>query len=1171
VSGGEGGSGGPLREAGALAPYPRPAVAMGTIPPGTVIPSIQHPWLFCSDTSSKNEFLSRNSELSDLYHYGQVRAMYKRKAEKVRPVDSHESDGSTPGGRPDWKERAIRQQLLTVPVRELGPYDHLFEPRYTSKPVGYRLTPKRLKDVLVGIELSAPERHIFEAMLVAREPALSWDFSEIGRCSLEVQPPVKIRTVKHQAWQVPTYSVPRALRQELVEMLQERINAGILEPCYGPYRNPWFLVKKKNGKHRFINSAVHMNRVTIRDALIPPNVDEFAEDVAGRPLVSLVDIFSGYDNITLHEESRDMTAVQTPLGLLRQTTLLQGATNSPAQFIRVVLRILKDHLPEKASPYVDNIVVKNARGQSMKDIAMPGVRQAVLDHVIRLDGVLADIERSGCTIAGGKSHFLSQRLEVVGYECGPNGRWPSQSKVAAILNWPDCRNAKEARGFLGVCTYYRMFIFRFAIIAEPIFRLLRKDAEFVWSVEQQQAMDGLKVALTTAPALRPLDYSENAGEIIVMVDASGTGFGVVLAQVGDDGMRHPVRYDSGLWTSAERKYDAVKLECRALLQALKKLRPYLYGVQFVVETDANTLVAQLNRTATDLPNAMVTRWLAWIQMFDFDVRHVPGKKNVVADALSRKPTGPIADEDGELDDWVDNHLDAVHVNVRPIAVWQPSGDGSASPAGEDSDAPLDGTYGEQSQQIARWLLTMRRPAQMTRSEFRNFKRSAMRYVVRDRQLFRKQSKNVPLVRVVDDARGREEILARLHDESGHRGREGTYRKVADRYFWDGMFKDVARYVKTCQPCQLRTLRRQEEALHPTWTSTLGDKWAVDVVHMPSAEGYNHLVLAREDISGWVEGRSLRSTKSRSVARFLYEDVICRHGVCRYLVNDGGPENRLWTEILMETYGIQNVRISAYHPQANGMVERGHQPVVDALSKLESNTLRPWPRRLHGVLWADRTTVRAATGMTPAAVMYGQDHTLPVELLFPTWRVTAWDGIQTTAQLLAARAAQLDRRDEDVAEAMLRLRRHREWNKEYFDAVRNIRPEELRVGDLVLVFDSRRDTDMSSARKLAPRWRGPFRVAETREGLGSYRLEELDGTRHERSYPGRLLKRFHRRSGHSDIAADIPDREETQNVTPRVVRRALQGVVIPRPEIDPAEFQYFSDDDDIDGNLDGEYH
>jgi len=196
-----------------------------------------------------------------------------------------------------------------VPQPYFGPFDHLLEPRYSDEPVGFRLTPARLKDVIVGIDLHPNEEVFFHAMLKKREPAMAWNFSDLGRLGEEVMPAVKVRTVPHEAWQAPTYPVPRAVRPELVKMLQERVKAGIMEECYGAYRNPWFLVKKKSGTHRFINSAVHMNAVTLRDALIPPNVDEFAEDIAGRPLVSLVDIFSGYDNISSHPESRDMTAV----------------------------------------------------------------------------------------------------------------------------------------------------------------------------------------------------------------------------------------------------------------------------------------------------------------------------------------------------------------------------------------------------------------------------------------------------------------------------------------------------------------------------------------------------------------------------------------------------------------------------------------------------------------------------------------------------------------------------------------------------------------------------------------------------------------------------------------------------------------------------------------------
>ena len=110
------------------------------------------------------------------------------------------------------------------------------------------------------------------------------------------------------------------------------------------------------------------------------------------------------------------------------------------------------------------------------------------------------------------------------------------------------------------------------------------------------------------------------------MDACGLGFGAILQQEDRDGKRHPVLYESGLWTPAESRYDAVKLECPWLLRAVKKFRYYLYGVRFLVEIDARTLVHQLNQPTSDLPGTVVGRWIAYIRLFDFEIRHVAGTK-----------------------------------------------------------------------------------------------------------------------------------------------------------------------------------------------------------------------------------------------------------------------------------------------------------------------------------------------------------------------------------------------------------------------------------------------------------------------------------------------------------------------------------------------------------------
>ena len=278
--------------------------------------------------------------------------------------------------------------------------------------------------------------------------------------------------------------------------------------------------------------------------------------------------------------------------------------------------------------------------------------------------------------------------------------------------------------------------------------------------------------------------------------------------------------------------------------------------------------------------------------------------------------------------------------------------------------------------------------------------------------------------------------------------------------------------------------------------------------MHHCEGYRFLVVARCDLSGWVEAKPLRTLSSRAVADFLWEDVICRHGCFGKLIIDGGSENKDAVAELTRRYGVKRVVVSAYHPQANGMIERGHKPIVDALSKMSDRGSTNWVRNLPAVLWADRSTVRTSTGLTPYYICCGSEPVLPIELGVIIWRILTWSEIHSTADLLAMRARQLQLRDEDLEEATLHLQRMRLEGKERHDLKHGIRNEELAVGSIVLLHDTRREKDMS--RKLSYKWLGPYRICDMVKDKGTYMLEELDGSRLADTFAGDRVKKFYLR-------------------------------------------------------------
>ena len=148
---------------------------------------------------------------------------------------------------------------------------------------------------------------------------------------------------------------------------------------------------------------------------------------------------------------------------------------------------------------------------------------------------------------------------------------------------------------------------------------------------------------------------------------------------------------------------------------------------------------------------------------------------------------------------------------------------------------------------------------------------------------------------------------------------------------------------------------------------------------------------------------------------------------------------------------------------------------------------------------------------------------PIELEIPTWQILPWNEVYSTADLLAMRARQLQRRDEDLEEATLHLQRMRLKGKERHDDKHDICVEELTVGQVVLLHDTRREKDMS--RKLAFKWLGPYRISNAVKDKGTYMLEELDGLQLAGTFAGDRLKKFHPRQRlQLDHAPDLDDEE-----------------------------------------------
>ena len=157
--------------------------------------------------------------------------------------------------------------------------------------------------------------------------------------------------------------------------------------------------------------------------------------------------------------------------------------------------------------------------------------------------------------------------------------------MEAVKSWPRPKDKHQLSSFLGLCTYYRVFISGFANIAKPLNRLIEQKRRFKWSAETETAFQTLKEALCTTPVL---GYPRPGEMFIVDTDASNVGIGGVLSHV-QDGSEHVIAYFSKTLSKAERNYCVTRRKLLAIVKTLEHFHKYLYGQEFHLHTDHSAL------------------------------------------------------------------------------------------------------------------------------------------------------------------------------------------------------------------------------------------------------------------------------------------------------------------------------------------------------------------------------------------------------------------------------------------------------------------------------------------------------------------------------------------------------------------------------------------------------
>lgn len=889
------------------------------------------------------------------------------------------------------------------------------------------------KQVLhINEELSSTQKSALFEILDDNCKAFAWKISQLGQSKLE---PFKINVDLNNPVAEKFYRKSIQESKIIRDQVKELLDAGIIRPSKSAWGSNPLVVQKRTApgaprQYRMVVSYKAVNKVTPTESFEMPDIETILHSLNGSRYFTKVDMMNGYFQIPMVNEYIPVTAFYTEEQLYEYTVMPFGLKNAPSHFVRCMRDCLNDLIWKKyVVLYMDDILVP---GHSFENMLM------------KLDAVLKRLIEFNLTIKPSKCFFALREVPLLGHVVSYDGVSCDPEKLSAIKLLPPPRKIRELRSFLGNTGYYRKFVRNYSAISKPLTDLLRKDVPYVWGPEQQEAFEALKATLVSPPILAHFD--ENL-PVEILTDASGLGIGSVLCQT-HEGKRRPIAYASRTLTDAETRYHSVELECLAVLFAIAKFRHYIWERKFTVVTDCHALCA-LTKLKTP-GNARLVRWQLRLQSLDFDIVYETGNLNHMPDCLSRLPVHFPTKEDEE------DEFELFSLTAK---------DGLSFLREEQRKDPYLSKICEE----------------ITEKPRKNY------LILEGLLYYQKPTDQYPRICIPDHLV--DDLIRDLHDQPllGHTSSEKTMERVRTRYHFPKLQETVEKYVKSCLSCQMR--KPPPEGTYGKIKNVFCEELNVfDLVSIDfcgpfpvSLRGNIYIVAAIDYKTRYIVAKAVRDATSKTAARFVIEELICKFGVPKRILSDNGPcfTANFYQEI-NRGLGANPIYSSSYHPMGHGLIERVFRTVQDILAKYVAGNQKSWCKYLQPAIFAMNSSVQKSLKYSPFFLMYGREPNLPVDVLhdrkFETPDVE--DQIQKMKQV------------HDFAAS--NLRKALEGQTQIKD--QNYKEKEFQIDDLVMVHIKVLLTGQS--KKLSMFWHGPYIITKKHSVL-NYTITPL--------FPGKKQK------------------------------------------------------------------